>query len=557
MGLEEVATVISIGGLSVMIVSGQFRPPEGLRDLRAALSCLGARAPQEADVSSPMWQSICRFKFPAELWTGVPLGEEDRQRLLSHVEDLAEAESEMESKLQGVAGQIADIAQQYYENTLAEIEGRIMQKIADVVSGLVPSDGQKLREGVDKALGVVRDALDISYVAFYSGETEGETILTLKAADGPLPKGSKAVTFNWRKARIKADDGHDTRDQVLDWSSLSLSHRAALSRGFRGAPDPFPLSAALVPARLPGGPFGLLVFGPHNEGVNLADHERFVLAASRRLATRILMLQLAQILHAERDSWEKTTRLTGHRVRAAVQSVGSQLRTIEGHRKGEAGYTTADRDAAERDLGVALLDLKAISYAAESSIGGALGVKSDRRELVSPGDIVQAAVEAQQVLAEEQGIDIQVSPEFATLLAVWVNPTLMRFAFLNLINNGLKYSYRRYDGGRRFLTVEPGVADPGEVRVKVVNFGLGIKKEDRERIFEWGVRLAPEAPPRFREIYGKGIGLWETKHIIEGHGGGIYVESVHYSKAPVADENIQECITVFTVVLPVGQPSTI
>jgi signal transduction histidine kinase len=99
------------------------------------------------------------------------------------------------------------------------------------------------------------------------------------------------------------------------------------------------------------------------------------------------------------------------------------------------------------------------------------------------------------------------------------------------------------------VEVPKGLPDIGEARVKIVNFGLGIKEIDREKIFEWGVRLVP-GHSKFQEIYGKGIGLWEVKHIIEGHGGKISVESVHFTKAPVTDQNIQQCITVFTVSLP-------
>jgi signal transduction histidine kinase len=70
-----------------------------------------------------------------------------------------------------------------------------------------------------------------------------------------------------------------------------------------------------------------------------------------------------------------------------------------------------------------------------------------------------------------------------------------------------------------------------------------------QKVFEWGVRLAIEAST-FKDVYGKGIGLWEVKHIVEGHGGSVIVQSEHHSKASVTDDNIKQCITVFTVRMP-------
>lgn len=552
MGLEEIATVISVGGLPVMVVSGQFLPPEGSADVEAAISCLGVKVPLQADISGLLWEAISRFDFKKELWMDHPLAEGDRQLLLSHAGDLKEMEKGLEANLTEVAQQIADIAQHYHALAIAKVEGQIMHDIGDEISKAATSESDGFWERVNKILEVFRRALDINYVAFYSGSTELETVLALRGRAGTLPQGSEAVTFNWRKAGMKTEDGRDKADQMFDWRLVSLSDRASISKGFRGGPYPFSSCVGLIPVKLPGGPFSLLVVGPHQGGADLTDHESFLQAASRRLSTRVLALQLSAILHADRSEWERTTKLTGHRVRVAIQHVRTQLRTIEGERNGEAGCTKAHRAAAERDLEVALKDLEVVSYAAESSIRGALDVKSASREHLPIGRIVEAAVEAQRDLAHEYGIQIELSDEIHSLPDVWVNPTLLRFAFLNLVNNGLKYSYPHPENRTRVLKIKPALADPYEVRVEIVNFGLGIKEADRKAIFDWLVR-SQEGIPKFRSVYGKGIGLWETKHIIEGHGGKILVDSVHHSTAPVTDQNINHCITVFTVVLPAGK----
>jgi len=557
MGLEEIATVISVGGLSVMVASGQFMPPEGLSDVKTGIACLSVRPPRQSEVSPDMWESIRHFSLPDELWMDATLSEEDRRHLQLHAESLQIIQDGFGTRLLQEARRIAEIAQSYYDMAKAKVEAGVVQAVALAVSRAVAHGSEKLWTGVNEALGILRSELSLEYVAFFSGTTESETVLTLKASVGLPPRIGEDAAFphyNWRKAGIRAQDGHDTQAQVLDWDSASLADRESLGKGFRGGPNPFSSCAGLIPVRLPNGPFGMLVLGPQLAGENLANHEAFVVSACRDVSTRILTLHLSRILQADRSDWEKTSRLTGHRVRASIQSANSQLKTIKAERKGELGFTPKDRDLAEGDLVVAFRDLEEISYAAESNVPGAVDVKIARRELISISDIVSAAVAAQQDLADEHGIEIEVGEErLSRLPPVWANQTLMRFAFINLINNGLKYSYPRPEDRNRILKVQPPneLFGPDEVRVEVVNFGLGIKETDRGRIFEWGVRLA-KSVPTFREVYGKGIGLWETKHIVEGHGGKIYVNSVHYSKEPVKDYNIRQCITVFTVLLPTG-----
>lgn len=557
MGLEEIAAVISIGKLPVMVVSGQFMPPEGLSDVKATISCLGARPPRQSEVSPVMWESIRRFDLPDKLWMGATLSEEERLQLWQHAETLQIIRDDFLDNFRHEVRRITEIAQSYYDMAKAKLEAQILQDIATAAARVTASDIERLWKGVSDALEVLRSALDIEYVAFLSGSTEADTVLTLKASAGLLPQVREGITFphfNWRKAGIKTRDERDTQTQTLDWNMVSIADWELMRKGMRGGPNPFSSCAGLIPVRLPNGPFGLLVLGPQLASANLADHESFVLTACRDLSTRILTLQLSQILHADRSDWEKTSRLTGHRVRASIQNINSQLRTIKAERSGERNFTAKDREAAEKDLEIAFRDLEEISYAAESSVRGALDVKSATRQIVPLGQIVRAAVEAQQDLADENGIKIEVSSSVDRLPQVWVNQTLARFAFINLINNGLKYSYPRPDDRMRILNVEPPIGPPfpDEARVEIVNFGLGIKEADRERIFEWGTRLSG-ANPTFREVYGKGIGLWEVKHIIEGHGGKIYVRSIHYSKEPVTDRNIQQCVTVFTVSLPTAQ----
>ena len=87
--------------------------------------------------------------------------------------------------------------------------------------------------------------------------------------------------------------------------------------------------------------------------------------------------------------------------------------------------------------------------------------------------------------------------------------------FVNLVHNAIKFSP---DGGEVRVRVR---SDGGEVVSVVTDHGIGIAKVDQARIFE---RFYKADRARLRGG-GTGLGLSIARHIVEGHGGRIWVES--------------------------------
>jgi two-component system sensor histidine kinase BaeS len=103
---------------------------------------------------------------------------------------------------------------------------------------------------------------------------------------------------------------------------------------------------------------------------------------------------------------------------------------------------------------------------------------------------------------------------------------------LNLVGNALQYTPQ---GGRVEITADYA---EGEVFITVTDTGIGIPKEHLENIFTRFYRVDKS---RSRAGGGSGIGLTISKHLVEAHGGRIWVEDNQSRKG-----------SVFTFTLPIA-----
>jgi signal transduction histidine kinase len=119
-------------------------------------------------------------------------------------------------------------------------------------------------------------------------------------------------------------------------------------------------------------------------------------------------------------------------------------------------------------------------------------------------------------------------------LPVWADPDKVQQILTNLISNALKFS-----PAGEAVTVAVGSEPGGLVRFEVRDRGPGIPVEERERVFDkfhQVGRVAGERPP------GSGLGLTIARHLVELHGGRIWVEdnpgggSVFVAVLPAARE---------------------
>ena len=130
--------------------------------------------------------------------------------------------------------------------------------------------------------------------------------------------------------------------------------------------------------------------------------------------------------------------------------------------------------------------------------------------------VLAVARQAQEFLApaaEQAGVTLAVTGGDET---VAVHPNRLRELLSNLVENGIKYNE---PGG----TVTVDVSRDGDrVVIAVRDTGIGIPREDQERVFERFYRVDKG---RNRKTGGTGLGLSIVKHIVLLYGGEIRLDS--------------------------------
>jgi two-component system phosphate regulon sensor histidine kinase PhoR len=129
-------------------------------------------------------------------------------------------------------------------------------------------------------------------------------------------------------------------------------------------------------------------------------------------------------------------------------------------------------------------------------------------------ELVQDAIDSLGGIVVDSEVDLESSGAPDTL--VLADPDAMNQVFGNLIENALKYA----KGGK---CIRVGALPlESEVQFTVQDFGPGISSEHISRIFERFYRIDKA---RSRDSGGTGLGLAIVKHIVNAHGGHVWVES--------------------------------
>ena len=138
-------------------------------------------------------------------------------------------------------------------------------------------------------------------------------------------------------------------------------------------------------------------------------------------------------------------------------------------------------------------------------------------DAVEIGPLVRSALARMRAFAERQGVSLAAElPPDAEPTVVQGDADRLGQVLVNLLHNALKFSPH----GRRVIVRAEQVDQ--ELILSVIDEGPGVPRADQQRIFERFYKVDRAPPPAGG---GAGLGLAISRHIVDAHGGRIWVES--------------------------------
>jgi two-component system, OmpR family, phosphate regulon sensor histidine kinase PhoR len=223
-----------------------------------------------------------------------------------------------------------------------------------------------------------------------------------------------------------------------------------------------------------------------------------------------------------------------HELRTPLASLKALTETLQ-------GGALSDEEAGPWFLERIITEVDALTQMAQELLDLSR-IESGQVELslaeLQPKSVLESAADRMRMQAERAELDLRVECD-GDLPAVRADQARVEQVLVNLIHNAVKFTR---PGGSVVLSAdaatEAGETDgaaPPMVRFAVEDTGIGIPADDVGRIFERFYRV-----DKSRTGGGTGLGLSIARHIVEAHGGKIWVESTEgqgsafYFTMPVA-----------------------
>jgi two-component system, OmpR family, phosphate regulon sensor histidine kinase PhoR len=204
--------------------------------------------------------------------------------------------------------------------------------------------------------------------------------------------------------------------------------------------------------------------------------------------------------------------MVSHEIRSPLNSVLMQIQVVL---DGLAGQVTEKQQEIlarvfEKVKGLVSLSSELLDISRIES-----GLISQEKEQVDMAEILTDQVVFHRARAEDRKLSLDLG-RLSELSPVLANRRNMEEVLSNLISNAINYTP---EGGQIRVSAD---MEGDYLRVSVADTGLGIPKQEQEKIFAPFYRVKDE---KTRFIVGTGLGLSIVKSIVEAHNGWIRLES--------------------------------
>ncbi|OGR83370.1 MAG: hypothetical protein A2901_02235 [Elusimicrobia bacterium RIFCSPLOWO2_01_FULL_54_10] len=314
------------------------------------------------------------------------------------------------------------------------------------------------------------------------------------------PKNVSSQVFADKKSRIVENVHED-----FSLSRLGLEHKIR--------------SLLLVPLKVEQEVIGVLRLGSSEEGVFGEDHVRLAELIADRSAVIVHNARLYEKIIAANRELERLNSvktefvsMVSHELRTPVTAIKGFVDVVLSEDAGpineqQKRFLNIAHNSIER-LSLLILDLLDISRIESGQMKIIL-------QPVSIEKVIQDAHVTYRSGIETKNISFELHMDKKIPMVV-ADESRVKQVIDNLISNATKFTPA---GG----TIKMSADDLGDfVLVSVADSGVGIKKDDQEKIFSMFYQVDSSLT---RKVGGTGLGLAISKSIIEMHGGRIWVES--------------------------------
>ncbi len=205
-----------------------------------------------------------------------------------------------------------------------------------------------------------------------------------------------------------------------------------------------------------------------------------------------------------------------HEIRTPINAILGMDEMIlrESDEEHISGYAVSIKQASKTLLSIVndILDLSKIE-------SGKFTIISDKYNVP---EMIVDLIDILSVKVEEKGLDWKIELDENIPTSLFGDELRIKQIITNIMNNAIKYT----EAGHVLLRMEwrETGESQGELVIEITDTGIGIRKEDMKRLFDYYERIDEN---RNHFVEGTGLGLTITKNLVEMMGGTLTANSIY------------------------------